>query len=179
MNAKVTGALDVTAQAVRALTLYALAEFQSGNATTIRVRAEGASFSVSDDGRGHAIDRIIAGSPYLPYIYTHFDYPFAAFKGGPVQLHGIGMSLLNAICSELSVIVHKKTETCRLTYRSGQLHEEARTDYPNQESGNTVSGTVNSQIQRAPTNNESIERWLVGVLASNLGLSLYYNDKKL
>ena len=174
-----SNALDVAAQAVRALTLYALSEFQSGNATTIVVSAEGTSFSVSDDGRGHAIDRTVAGSPYLPFIYTHLHYPFGRLEGGPVQLHGIGMSLLNALCSELSVTVRKKSETLSLSFRAGRLHEELHRDQATGATGNTVTGTVNSQLQSARTDAESIEQWLAGVLAANPGLRLNFNGKVL
>ena len=169
--------MDSAAQAVRVLTLYALAEFQSGNATTVRVNADGSSFSVSDDGRGHAIDRTVAGSPYLPFIYTHLDYPFAGHQGGPVQLHGLGMSLVNAMCSELCVTVRKKSGTLRITYRAGHLHEEQRDHQANDETGNMVAGTVHSQIQPNHTSTEGIERWLVRVAAASPGLKLYFNGK--
>lgn len=171
--------LDITAQAIRALTLYALAEFQSGHASTIRVCAAWTSFSVADDGRGHAISRTVAGAPYLPFIYTHLDYPFAAVEGGPVQLHGIGMSLLNALCSELSVTVRKTEETLRMTCRAGRLCGEERLGLPTESTGNTVAGTVNPQVQDAPANTEKIEQWLVGVLASNRLLKLHFNGKEL
>lgn len=171
--------MDITAQAVRVLTLYALAEFPFGNATTVRVDAQGLSFSVSDDGRGHAIDRTVAGSPYLPFIYSHLDNPFAGHQGGPVQLHGLGMSLLNAMCSELCVTVRKKSGTLRITYRAGHLHEEQRDHQANDETGNMVAGTVDSQIQRIHTSAEGIEQWLSRVSAANPGLKLYFNGKAL
>lgn len=172
-------ASDITQHVVRALVLYALAEFQSGHARTLRVSAEGTSFSVSDDGRGHAINRTVADKAYLPFIYTHLEYPFSAGEGSPVQLHGIGMSLLNALCSELFVAVRKKSETLCLEYRVGRLHEELRTDNANEDTGNTVSGKVNSEIQGTGTNVTSIEHWLVGVLGANPGLKLHFNGKEL
>ena len=170
---------DITAQVVRALTLYSLAEFQSGHASAIRVSAAGASFSIADDGRGHAIHRTVAGFPYLKFIYTHLDYPFAASEGGPVQLQGIGMSLLNALCSELSVTVRKVDGVMRLKYRAGCLSDEAHLDLPAEPTGNTVSGIVSRHLQRIDTNTEHIEQWLVGVLASNPFLKVHFNDKEL
>src|ERR1700756_4426501 len=98
----------LVAHVVRALVLYALDEVRSGHATQIRVAADGASFSVSDDGRGHAIYRTIDGTPYLRLVYTHLDYPFEEAQAPPVQLHGIGMSLINALCSEMTVLVRKR-----------------------------------------------------------------------
>lgn len=69
---------EIFTTVVRALMLYSLAEFQSGNATTIRVTANGIDFGIADDGRGHPIDKAVEGVPYLQFVYTHFDYPFGA-----------------------------------------------------------------------------------------------------
>jgi DNA gyrase/topoisomerase IV subunit B len=171
--------LDVTALAVRTLALYSLAEFQSGHASTLRITAEGASFSITDDGRGHAIGRMVAGAPYLQFIYTQLDYPFGATEGGPVQLHGIGMSLLNGLCSELSVTVRKTEGQLRLTYRGGHLLSEEHLDLPSAVTGNTVVGTVNPDLQGTRTDAQRIEQWLLGVLASNPDLKLHFNGKEL
>jgi DNA gyrase/topoisomerase IV subunit B len=119
--------LDLVMLVTRALVLYSLAEFHGGYASTIDVNVDATSFSVSDDGRGHAIARTINGLPYLPFIYTHLDYPFAdADPPGQVQLQGIGMSLINAMCSELSVVVRKPHGTLRLRYEAGWLANETR-----------------------------------------------------
>ena len=171
--------LDLTAQAVRVLTLYSLAELQSGHASAIRVGVDGSSFCVADDGRGHAIDRTVAGLRYLQFIYTHFDYPFAACEGGPVQLHGIGMSLLNALCSELSVVVHKTDSTFRMTYQHGRLCREEHVNTPAESTGMAVSGVINPVLPCNQTKVKDIEQWLLGVLASNPTLQLHFNDTEL
>ena len=178
-DATVPDSLDITAQAIRALTLYSLAEFQSGHASTIRVSADGTSFCVADDGRGHAIARTVTGSPYLQFIYTHLDYPFAVGEGSPVQLHGIGMSLLNALCSELSVVVHKTDATLRMTYHHGHLCEEEHLNIPAESTGTTVSGVISLTLPRGQTDIKDIEQWLLGVLASNPTLKLHFNGTEL
>ena len=122
--------------------LYSLAEFQSGHATTIRVTAEGTSFGIADDGRGHSIDRTVDGFSYLKLIYTHFDHPFGSRAGAPVQPQGIGMSFINALCSELSLTVTKKDETLRQLFRNGQLHTSSRMTVPSEQTGTAVSGTI-------------------------------------
>jgi DNA gyrase/topoisomerase IV subunit B len=185
MTTQMTGAintldsdnLDITAQVVRALCLYAIAEFQSGHATTLHVTAEGNSFSVADDGRGHAVDRTVAGAPYLQFIYTQLDYPFGLAEGGPVQLQGIGMSLINVLCSDLSVTVRKPNKTLQLTYQAGRLCDEACVDTMTQSTGTTVAGTVHPQLQQQPTDVDSIERWLQGLLAANPAIKLHFNGK--
>jgi DNA gyrase/topoisomerase IV subunit B len=171
--------LDPTGIALRALLLYALAEFQSGNATTIRVTAEGTSFSVSDNGRGHALDRAIDGSSYLKFIYTHFDYPFEPGQGAPVQLHGIGMSVVNALCSELALVVRKRDETLQLMFRDGKLLNSNRMRVASDETGISVSATVHPQLQRGGVAAEPLEAWLLGVLAASPMLRLYFNGRLL
>jgi DNA gyrase/topoisomerase IV subunit B len=177
MSVPATVTMDVAASIVRALCLYAIAEFQSGHATTLHVTAEGSSFSVADDGRGHAVDRSIAGAPYLQFIYTQLDYPFGLAEGGPVQLQGIGMSLLNVLCSDLSVTVRKPNKTLQLTYKAGRLCDEACVVTSTQSTGTTVAGTVNPQLQQQPTDIERIERWLEDVLAANPAIKLHFNGK--
>src|SRR5262245_52221536 len=90
---------DVATSVIRALVMYSLAEFQSGNASTIRVEANGLSFEVSDDGRGHAVDRTVAGQPYMWFVYRHLEYPFAQSAAAPVQIHTLGLSFINTLCS--------------------------------------------------------------------------------
>jgi DNA gyrase/topoisomerase IV subunit B len=171
--------LDLIADLIRALVLYSLAEFQSGHATTIRVSAEGASFSVADDGRGHAIDRTVAGSPYLKFVYMHLDYPFDTMQGSPVQLHGIGMSLVNALCSSMDVTSRKPGATLRMKFRNGQLSGEELIDVGSEVTGNAVSGTVHAQLQKRGADMTRIRWWLRSVLAASPALKLYFNGQEL
>ena len=71
------------------------------------------------------MNRTVEGSPYLDFIYTHLDYPFGVGSTKPVQLHGLGMSLLNRLCAELKVSVRKATATLSLRFEAGRLvHNE-------------------------------------------------------
>ncbi len=170
---------DLTTAAVRALMLYSLAEFQSGNATTIRVTAEGHSFGIADDGRGHPLDKIVEGTSYLRFIYTHFDYPFEAGRSAPVQLQGIGMSLVNALCCELTLTVRKREETLQVEFRDGQFHESRRTAVPPAETGITVAGRLHPHLQAGGAATGPLEEWLQGVLATCPALRLYFNGREL
>jgi DNA gyrase/topoisomerase IV subunit B len=170
---------ELAASAVRALVLYSLAEFQSGHATTIRITAEGTSFSIADDGRGHAIDRVVAGAPYLKFIYTQLDYPFDPVQGAPIQLQGIGMSLVNTLCSELAVTDRKPDATLRLWFRDGQLRGSERVDVRSESTGNTVSGTLSARSQRGDVGVEELRQWLLGVVAASPSLKLFFNGREL
>lgn len=171
--------LDLIATAVRALTLYSLAEFQSGHATTIRVVAEGSSFGIADDGRGHPIDRAIEDTSYLKFIYTHFDYPFESGRSAPIQLQGIGMSFINAMCSELALTVRKRDEMLQLLFRDGQLEGSNRTAATSGETGITVSAKINPQLQESGVDVKQLEAWLLGVSISSPSLRLFFNGREL
>jgi DNA gyrase/topoisomerase IV subunit B len=171
--------LDITATAVRVLMLYSLLEFQSGHATTIRVTAEGTAFSIADDGRGHSLDRTVEGTSYLKFIYTHFDYPFESGRSAPIQLQGIGISLVNALCSELSLTVRKRDETLQLLFRNGKLHKSNRTAATSGKTGTTISAKLNSHLQKNGVATKPLEDWLQGLLVSDPTLKLYFNAREL
>lgn len=82
----------------------------------MHINAEGNLFSVADNGRGDAVDRGVVGAPFLQFIYTQLGCPLDAVKGSPVQLPGIGMSLLNLLCCALLVTILKSYKTPRQTY---------------------------------------------------------------
>ena len=170
---------DLAATAVRALMLYCLAEFQSGNVSTIRVTAEGDSLSISDDGRGHPIDKTVGGTSYLRFIYTHFDYPFEAGHEAPIQLQGIGMSLVNALCSELRLTVKKRDAELMLLFNNGQLVESTRTATTSEETGIAVSAKIAPHLCSKGVDQKSIEEWLLGVLATAPSLRLFFNGRQL
>lgn len=167
---------DVADAVVRALVLYSLAEFQSGNATTIRVYADGLRFRVADDGRGHALDRKVGGHPYMRLVYTHLDYPFDGSDGTPVQLHTIGLSFINTLCSELVVTVQRQGAHSQYVYRDGGLVREEALDVVPGETGNVVAGMLNDRLQRCEVDVQRLREWLGRVASCTPGLSLYFND---
>lgn len=170
---------DISASVVRALILYSLAEFQSGHVTTIRVTAHEHSFSVADDGRGHAIDRTVAGQAYLKFVYTHLDYPFEQRQSAPVQLHAIGISLINVLCSELEVTARKPDVTLRMSFQNGRLVDHELIDGKSGETGNTISGKVNPHLQNDGVEVQKLEQWLIGLLTASPTLRLFFNGLEL
>lgn len=173
-------AVALTDEVVRALLLYALAEHQAGHASTIHVTVEGPRFRIEDDGRGHAIDRVVAGAPYLPFIYTQLDHPFDSAPDAPIQLQGIGMSLINALCSELTVTVHKAHARLRLHYRDARLQAQAviQEPAPRTGTGNIIEGTV--KATRVPTEppGETLRQTLQRTARACPSLTLHFNGGK-
>jgi DNA gyrase/topoisomerase IV subunit B len=164
---------------IRALFLYHLAEFQSGNATTIRVEAQGRTFLISDDGRGHAVGRVINGLPYLHLVYSHLEYPFGLGTDTPVQLHTIGISLINSLCCELVVTVHKKEKVYVRRYKDGRLEKETTEENPGDATGTAVEGTINPNLILGEIDLQELEEWLKGIKSVTRRLRLFFNDKEL
>ena len=170
---------DTTTSIVQTLVLYALAEHQLGHAKTIRVSARGQAFSVEDDGRGHAVNRVVEGAPYLDFIYCHLDYPYKSRQAKPVQLQGLGMSLLNRLCADLLVTVRKPGQTLQLQFQNGGLLSHTLTPSANQQTGNTVAGSVHPGLAPTPTNEAALQQWLLGVLQASPLLQVHFNGQPL
>lgn len=169
------GRTDLVATFARAFVLYSLAEFQAGGATTIRVTRCGRDFSISDDGRGHPLDKSVEGVSYLRFIYTHFEYPFEAVKGAPIQLQGIGMSLINALCDELTLTVRKQHETLTLSCLGGQIADTQRVPAVNGETGLTVSARLRADLPCADAGDDGLQDWLNSVAQAHPAVRVFFN----
>lgn len=168
---------DLAATALRALVLYGLAEHQSGHATTMRVFKRGAEFGISDDGRGHPLDKAIEGTPYLRFVYTHFEYPFGSSHGAPVQWQGIGMSLVTALCAELVLTVRKPGETLTATFRNGQWVDSQRRELDPGHTGITVRARLKPGLPAGDADDAALQAWLRSVAAVHPSLQLYFNER--
>jgi DNA gyrase/topoisomerase IV subunit B len=170
---------DITTSIVQTLVLYSLAEHQLGYATSIRVTANENSFSIEDDGRGHAIGRSVEGSAYLDFVYCHLDFPYGERSAKPIQLQGLGMSLLNRLCAELVVSVRKTGATMSLRFECGRVVSHELTEATSQVTGNKVSGVVHPNLRLAPVDEQMLEHWLQALVAASPSLQLFFNGQRL
>ena len=122
---------------------------------------------------------MVEGSPYLNFIYGHLDYPYEGRKATPVQLQGLGMSLLNRLCAQLHVSVRKPKATLQLRFENSRLHSHEVTDFENRETGNTVAGTVHQDVAPTPADEQALQQWLLGVLEASPSLHLHFNGRSL
>ncbi len=99
-------------------------EFLAGQATTVHVTLhDDGSLSVLDDGRGIPVDvHEKTGRPALEVILTvlhsggKFDKKSYRYSGG---LHGVGISVVNALSEWLEVTVWRDGATFQQSYRRG------------------------------------------------------------
>ena len=164
---------------IRALFLYHLAEYQSGNAMTIHVGVQDHAFRIRDDGRGHAIQRTINGLPYLRLVYSQLEYPFDLDQDTPIQLHTLGMSLLNSLCKELVVTVHKRENIYIQYYEEGHLKQEETKENVENVTGTTLEGKINTELLPGKIDPGDLESWFVQIKSVNKPLRLIFNGKEL
>ena len=164
---------------VRTLVLYSLAEVQLGHAQCIHVRVNGQSFSVEDDGRGHSIAKTIEGAPYLQFIYSHLDYPFGEAESTPIQLQGLGMSLLNSLCTRLSVLVQKSAVSLELAFQEGKLVHHDYREVASATTGNKISGEVSGLSCIAQVELQALQDWLSKLAAVTPSLAVHFNGRLL
>jgi len=171
--------MDVTAIVVKSLVLYSLAEHQAGFAHTLDVQVHGSRFFVGDDGRGHAIDRVVEGEPYFSLIYEQLRSPAVGDGHGPVQLQGIGVSLVNALCSELEVLIHNANGSVRLSYADGELRAQERIQCSAIETGNRIRGVISATLHSEECADGQLRGWLEDVQRRAPALSLRFNGSLL
>ena len=89
------------------------------------------------------------------------------------------MSLINILCEELTVTTRKPNATLRMSFRRGRLCCNQLLDVKSQQTGNTVSATINPEIQKTGVDTETLQQWLIEVLAASPTLRLFFNDVEL
>jgi len=169
----------VTASIIRALFLYHLAEYQYGNATTIKVNIQNHNFGTSDNGRGHSVDKKIDGFPYLRLVYSQLEYPFGLDINTPIQLHTIGMSLINSLCSELDVTIYKTEKKYIKHYKDGLLNREEIGENQENVTGTKIEGKINTDFFPEKIDTQDLEQWLKSIKSINKQLTLFFNEKEL
>jgi len=171
--------MTLAAHIVQSLVLYAVAEHQAGHARQLQVEFDGATFGVADDGRGHAIDRAVEGTPYLKLIYEQLQYPFGLAQPGPVQLQGIAMSLINTLCSELEVWVRRPQAGLHLHFVDGALCTHEHLAGPIDDTGNRIRGRLQPALRSDGTESAEIGAWLRALQRAAPGLGIRFNGAAL
>ena len=93
-----------------------------GNCIHITIE-EGGSICVEDEGRGMPVDMHASGVPALQVIFTvlHAGGKFSEAGGYKTSggLHGVGASVVNALCEWVEVSVYRDNKIYQMTFHDG------------------------------------------------------------
>ena len=149
----------------------------------VRVHADG-SCSVRDDGRGIPVDMHKTGVPALEVIMTKlhaggkFDKGSYQVSGG---LHGVGISVVNALSEWLEVEVYRQGKVYKQTFARGDKATELSVIGDTDESGTLVRFKADGSIMEATELSYEVLRKRLRELAYLMGtvdLTLAITDER-
>ncbi len=92
-----------------------------------------------------------------------------------MQLQGLGLSLVNALCSELRVTARNAAGSTSLAFRDGRLEMHEPIERDAGKTGNAVSGTIRAELQPRDADVPRVEHWLRALRAAHPSLAIRLN----
>lgn len=162
-------------------------EALGGHATQIDVKiTKDGYITITDDGRGMPVDiHPVKGVPGVQVIMEtlhaggKFDSDSYGFSGG---LHGVGISVVNALSEDLRLFVKRDGNLYFLQYKDGYRQQEMTKvrgeTFPKKETGTTISFKPNPKYFDDPNfNKKEIKDLLKGKAILCSGLKVNYIDE--
>jgi DNA gyrase subunit B len=157
-------------------------EAMAGHATKVEVTLlEDGGIRVIDDGRGIPVGMHASGVPTVEVVLTQlhaggkFDSDSYAVSGG---LHGVGISVVNALSTRLDVDIKVDGYRWQQTYTDSKPGELVQGD-PTKETGTTVSFWADPEIfETTRYNFETVARRLQEMAFLNKGLTITLTDER-
>lgn len=159
-------------------------EALGGHCDTIKVilHSDG-SCSVEDNGRGiptdiHPTEGVSAAEVVLTKLHAggKFDKDSYAFSGG---LHGVGVSVVNALASWLSVTIYQKNKIHTQSFKQGKPDHPLKVIGTTEKRGTVVRFLPDPEIFRQTTqfNFETLSRRFQELAYLNKGLKIIITDE--
>lgn len=158
----------------------AVDEFVAGYATKLKLIIEKTKITVVDNGRGIPVDMHETNKPAVEVVMTvlHSGGKFGGssyqYSGG---LHGVGISVVNALSKKLDVEVYKDNQIYAISFYKGNLDKELHIIGPTLEKGTLISFEPDFDIlpEQWPTKEEISDR-LQEISFLNSGLEIIFED---
>lgn len=120
-------------------------------------------------------------APYLRLIYQQFDDLAQGEGAWPVQLQGLGLSLINRLCAELRVSVRRPPRCLTLVFAHGVRIHHAVQDASDDRHGNHLAGRLIAEGLGPGPGEPGLDvlrlrAWLEALAQVHPGLSLHFND---
>ncbi|MGH4024269.1 MAG: DNA topoisomerase (ATP-hydrolyzing) subunit B [Pseudonocardiaceae bacterium] len=162
----------------------AVDEAMAGHATKVEATllADG-GVRVIDDGRGipvdmHPVERRPAVEVVLTTLHSggKFDGKSYAVSGG---LHGVGVSVVNALASALEVEIHRDGSVWRQRYEDSKPVHPVRKGEATRKTGTTVTYWADPRVfETTVYNAETVARRLQEMAFLNKGLTIVLRDER-
>jgi DNA gyrase subunit B len=162
----------------------AVDEAMAGHASKVEVSllADG-GVRVVDDGRGIPVDmHPVEKKPAVEIVLTSlhsggkFDGKSYAVSGG---LHGVGISVVNALSTALEVEIHQAGTVWRQRYEDSKPVHPLKQGEPTRRSGTTITFWANPKIfETTKYNAETVARRLQEMAFLNKGLTIKLLDER-
>jgi len=157
-------------------------EAMAGHATKVEVTLlEDGGVQVVDDGRGIPVGMHASGVPTVEVVLTQlhaggkFDSDAYAVSGG---LHGVGISVVNALSTKLEVEIDRDGYHWEQTYQSSKPGTLVKGE-PTRATGTTVRFWADPDIFETTTYNfETVARRLQEMAFLNKGLTITLTDER-
>lgn len=160
-------------------------EALAGYCTRIKVTIhENDVVSVEDDGRGIPVDRHpTENMTALELVMTtlhaggKFDHSSYKVSGG---LHGVGVSVVNALSVETSAEIRRNGKLYRQSYRYGEKQGELQVIGESEKTGTKIKFKADPDIFKETTvyNYETVKSRLRELSFLNAGLRIYLKDER-
>jgi GNAT superfamily N-acetyltransferase len=171
----VGSAMSIANSIFQTILLYSLCEHQNGNADKISVTIEGRLVTIEDNGRGHGIERLIEGKPYMDFVYNQLQWPYDESKDYPVQLHTLGMSLCRALCETMTVNVRKQDKVLSYCFKGDDPDYKVTELISEKDTGNRISFVVKDDSVTLDFAKEHLAK----IAKATTGLDIVLNGAKI
>lgn len=155
---------------------YVITEYLGGHADTVKVTMDGDVVSISDNGRGHAVDNTLNGIPYLEIVYGQLSLFDRNPNMNAFQLHALGMSLFSEMCESIHLTVAKNGVIREYGISNGTVTRISECADPSSTHGNTIEYRPGKDISGEFSKNDLLET-LHTISSRFPGLTILFNDQ--
>ncbi len=157
---------------------YVVTEHLEGEAKTLKVKFEDDFITISDDGRGHAIGKIINGIPYLEMVYCQLSLADSRPALTSFVYPALGMSLFAEMCEKINLTVAKHGKIHKFCISDGSVIKVSESESSDTITGNTIEYSVKEHVD-SPIKESDIISTLQNIAVKFKNLNVYFNNQLL